>query len=340
MAVGVMQRGGWTRLLVRAIVAALVLVAASIGSAPASGEQNGTRVVLVTRSCTSAGFLCPAFKRALLRTGMSGRIISPDLREDPVGTLSLLARQGYDVVVVDITFADPLAIVAPRFPKTRFVLFDASLSSLKGHPRNVEGIVLLPHEGAYLAGWLAARMEQRRRGPAVVGIVAGLRTPEVLDFIVGFRAGAHAADAGIIVLTGYSHDFVDPDKCHAIAESEIARRAGVVFNVAGLCGLGTLRATESAGVWGIGVDTDQAFLGRHILTSVLKGYEAGFIDLLGQVRRGAVRTGLTRALTLRDGGSSLGRISPEVPASLRSALNRVRRKILAGEIRVPLASPA
>jgi basic membrane protein A len=334
----VTHRGSWAGLLLLAFVAALVLAVAS--NASASGEQHGARVVLVTSNCTSAGFLCPAFEQALLRTGISGRIISPDLREDPVGTLSLLARQGYDVVVVDVTFADPLAIVAPRFPKTRFVLFDASLSSLKGHPPNVEGIVLLPHEGAYLAGWLAARMVQRGRGPNVVGIVAGLRTPEVQDFIVGFRAGAQAADAGVVVLTRYSHDFVDPDKCHAIAESEIARGAGAVFNVAGLCGLGTLRAAESAGVWGIGVDTDQAFVGRHILTSVLKGYEAGFVDLLGQVRRGAVRTGHTRALTLRDGGSSLGRISPHVPAAVRAALDGVRRKILAGEIRVPLASPA
>lgn len=332
-----MHRGGSARLLLPALVAALVLVAGSIASA--SGKQSGPRVVLVTRNCTSAGFLCPAFKQALLRTGMSGRIISPDLREDPVGTLSLLARQGYDVVVVDITYADPLAIVARRFPKTRFVLFDASLNSLKGHPRNVEGIVMLPHEGAYLAGWLAARMVHRS-GADVVGIVAGMRTPEVKDFIVGFSAGARAADPGIFVLTRYSHDFVDPDKCHAIAESEIARGAKAVFNVAGFCGLGTLRAAESAGVWGIGVDTDQAFIGRHILTSVLKGYEAGFIDLFGQVRRGVVYTGQTRALTLRDGGSSLGRISSQVPASIRAALDRIRSKILAGDIRVPLASPA
>ena len=56
---------------------------------------------------------------------------------------------------------------------------------------------------------------------------------------------------------GYSDDFTDASKCAAIARSQIARGAGTVFNVAGACGLGTLRAARRAGIWGIGVDSDQ-----------------------------------------------------------------------------------
>ncbi len=138
----------------------------------------------------------------------------------------------------------------------------------------------------------------------------------------------------------YSNDFVDPTKCEAIARSQIARGAGAVFNVAGACGLGTLRAAQAAGVWGIGVDTDQSFLGPHILTSVTKGYEAGYAELLRQVRLGKIRAGRTTVLTLRDGGAGLGRISPKVPASLRAQLARVRERILSGEIRVPVAPRA
>ena len=193
---------------------------------------------------------------------MRGRVISPDVREDPAGTLSLLARQGYDLIVVELSYSDALAAVAPRFPKARFALFDAPLDWLGGVSKsNVQAVVLQPLQAAYLAGWLAARLEQRRSGKDVVGAVGGIDIPPVNDFIVGFRAGARSADPGISVLTGYSDDFLDANKCEAIARSQIARGAGTVFNVAGLCGLGTLRAAKDAGVWGIGVDTDQSFLG-------------------------------------------------------------------------------
>jgi basic membrane protein A and related proteins len=157
----------------------------------------------------------------------------------------------------------------------------------------------------------------------------------VNDFIVGFRAGARSADPGIEVLTGYSDDFLDANKCEAIARSQIARGAGTVFNVAGLCGLGTLRAAKDAGVWGIGVDTDQSFLGAHILTSVLKNYDAAFLELMRQVRSGRIRTDRTTVLTLRQGGAGLGRVSPKVPASLRAELVRLRQRIVAGEIATP-----
>lgn len=46
-------------------------------------------------------------------------------------------------------------------------------------------------------------------------------------------------------------------------------------------------------------------------------------------RRGQVE------LSVADGAAGLGRISPKVTASLRRALEGVRRRIVAGEIRIP-----
>ena len=319
----------------------LVGVAALAGTlalgAQAAQRQDRAQVVLITEGCNKSSINCAAFQRAMRRSGVTAKIIAPDVREDPVGTLSLLAKQGYALIIVDINLADALAEVAPKFPQARFALVDAPLASLRGHPRNVEAIVDEPNEAAYLAGWLAARLEQRRRGWDVVGVVGGYRTPQVEDFVVGFRAGARAADPGITVYVDYSRDFVDVNKCEAIARNQIAHGAGVVFNVAGLCGLGTLRAAKAEGVWGIGVDSDQSGLGPHILTSVTKGYGALYLELLEQVRRGTIRVGRTTVLTLRTGGAALGRISPRVPASLRAELDRVRHRILAGQIKVPLA---
>lgn len=323
---------------------ALVLLALDLAAAPAfaaSGTEERPRVAFVTTfgPCSSANFLCPPARRALERAGVEGRIIALDVREDLAGTLALLARQGNDLIVVDPAGAEALGAVAPRFPATRFALVDAPHSDVPGRPRNVQGVVLRTNEASFLAGWLAARLEQRRPGRDVVGAVGGLSIPLVDDFIVGFRAGAQFASKGVTVLVGYSGDFADPSRCEAVARRQIARGAGVVFNVAGGCGLGTLKAARAAGVWGIGVDLDQSSLGPHVLTSVVKGFDAAFLRLFTAVRNGTLKTGGTTELNLREGGAALGRISPKVPAALRRELATVRNRILSGEIEVPGVPP-
>jgi basic membrane protein A len=321
-----------------------VLVLAAFGALALGQRANAVlghpRVVLVSENCSQANFICRPFLEAIRRTGVSGKIVSPDVREDDVASLSLLARQGYDLIIVDPFWEAALAVVAPRFPKARFAILDYPLSDVRGRPNNVQASIFRTNEAAFLAGWLAARMEQRQPGPDVLGVVGGDRVPPVEDYIVGFKAGARHAARHVRVLVQYSGDFVDPSKCEAIARSQIARGAGAVFNVAGACGLGTLRATERAGVWGIGVDTDQADLGPHILTSVVKRFDVVMLRLLEQVRDGRIRAGVTTPFTLGNRGATLGRISPRVPASLRAQLDRIHARILAGELRVPGAAPA
>ena len=299
----------------------LVLVfASSLLATCASTAVAATRprVVLVTYNCAD-NFLCPGFEKATRVTGVTGRIISPDPREDPVGTLSLLAAQGFDPVIVDIDHTDGLATVARRFPRTHFVVYDRSLANLGIHLHNVQALIVEPREAAYLAGWLAARLEMRRPGPHVIG--ARRWVPHSARSTTSSPASSPVRSMpirSITVLVNYSNDFVDTHKCEAIAKTQIAHGAGVVFNVAGACGLGTLEAAKQAGVWGVGVDTDQSSLGAFVLTSVIKRYDAGFVKLLRSVESGSLRTsGGTTVLGMRDGGAVLGPISPKVPASIR-----------------------
>ena len=138
-----------------------------------------------------------------------------------------------------------------RFPKARFALFDAPLSILGGPTRNVQAMVIQPLEAAYLAGWLAARMERLRPGKDVVGAVGGVDIPPVNDFIVGFRAGARAADPGVTVPHGIFGRFprreqvrgnrTEPDRARrrcrvqrggAVRSGDAARRQG-----RGACGV-------------------------------------------------------------------------------------------------------
>ena len=319
--------------------AALAAALAALGAAAAApAGQGGTAapasVVLVAYDCSSEHQVCPSFVEAARRTGTRIRIVSPDPREDVAATFALLARQGHDLIVSDFNFAAGPLAMGGRFPDQRFAVIDPPFEVVR-RPANVTVLRIRPRQAAYLAGWLAARMERRRPGPDVVGVVGGYPVPPVEEFIVGFRAGARRAAPGVRVLTGYAQSFIDPTACATVAERQIARGAGAVFDVAGACGQGTLAAARGAGIWAVGVDRDQIGLGPHILTSVVKRWDRAFALLMRRAADDDAPAGGAIDLGLRRGGAELGRISPRVPRRVLRELAAVRRDVLAGRIRVP-----
>jgi basic membrane protein A len=318
------------------IAVAAACVSGAVASAASQSEPQ-VAVVLDAGGCpdTDTLELCEGIRRAIRRTGVRARIVSPTFRESLADFLALIARQRYDAVVLFGLYYDPqVSAVARRYPKVPFVVMDAPREDVPNAPPNVGGEVLQAREAAFLAGWLAAKLEQRRPGPDIVGAVGGQPVPGVATFMDGYIAGARRAAPRVKVLVDYSDDFVDQGKCAALARRQIARGAGTVFNVAGACGLGAMQAAADAGIWAIGVDSDQSFLGHHILTSVLKSFEAGFVDVFSRVKTGRLRTGRNTVLTMRDGAAGLGAISPEVPRTLVTQLRHLERQIITGKLRV------
>jgi basic membrane protein A len=307
----------------------------------APGSEPRVAVVLEAGGCpdTATLGLCQGIRHAMRRTGVRARIVSPTFRENLADFLALIAQQHYDAVVLFGLYYDPqVSAGARRYPKVPFVVMDASRADVPDAPPNVQGEVLQAREAAFLAGWLAAKLERQRPGRDVVGAVAGRRVPGVTTFLDGFVTGARRAAPRVKILVDYSNDWVDQAKCAALARRQIARGAGTVFNVAGACGLGTMRAARDAGIWAIGVDSDQSFLGPHILTSVLKSFAAGFVDVFNRVKAGKLGTGRDTILTMRDGAAGLGRISPRVPRALVTQLRRLERQIVTGRLRVSVRS--
>ena len=185
----------------------------------------------------------------------------------------------------------------------------------------------------YLVGYLAALMEDRRSGRHIVSTVGGIKFPPVDRFIAGFQAGARKADPKITLLNAYSDDFADPARCKRVAEGQIAQGSGVVFQVAGTCGLGALDAAREHHVWGIGVDGDQSLLGPHILTSAVKRWDAAIFETVRALKDGTLPWSGTRFLTLENGALALGKVSPRVPRAYVVRVEKIRRDIIAGRIK-------
>jgi basic membrane protein A and related proteins len=276
-------------------------------------------------------------ERAVRELGIRGRVLTPAPKEGYVPSLSLLARQRYDLV---IGFGYPAAAaidrVATGFPETRFAIIDVAHDDPAHHPKNVLGLAFSAEQAGYLAGHLAARVLTLSPGAEVVSSVGGERLPGVDRWIAGYQAGARRANPRVTTLNSYTDDFWDPVKGRSVALSQIAKGSRVVFQVASTCGLGALEAASERGVWGIGVDIDQSHLGRHILTSALMRFDLAVFETIEALARGTLETGRTSRFSLRNGGVGLGTISAAVPRSFKTELEDVRAEIVAGKI--PMAN--
>ena len=320
------------------LVAMLALAAFAAGTAPARAPLKVGYVIdsgWTPDRGSLFGLPYAGFISAVQQLKLPARVVSAAPNQDPTGPLSLLARQRYDLVIMGIPFPDAAAVVAREFPGTKFMFPDHSIHELDGAPpQNLQGSIFRDEQAGYLAGYLAGLMEKRQPGRDVVGAVGGKHGPGVDRWIVGYRAGAKRADPGIVTLTTYTNNFVNPTRCKSAALDQIAKGAGVIFNVAGNCGIGTLEAAKEKKVWGVGVDVDQSFLGPHILTSAVANLDVAVRIALERLVAGKLTTGGDTVFDLRNGGVGLGRISPQVPRSIVRQVDRVRRQIIAGKIRV------
>jgi len=114
--------------------------------------------------------------------------------------------------------------------------------------------------------------------------------------------------------------------------NQIAQGAGVIFQVAGGCGLGALEAARQDKVWGIGVDADQSFLGPHILTSATKRVDTAVFLAIKSVVDGKFKGGNV-TYGLKDNGVALGKISPKVPEADVKKVQQIRADIISGKIK-------
>ena len=332
----------------------LVLTAAACGSddsssdsAAGSGSTTSTqaatgkkiRVGLVTDigGLNDRSFNALANKGlndAKSQLGVEGRVLTSDSNSDYVPNLSTLAQQKYDLVIgVGFLMAEAVNTVAKKFPDTKFAVIDVSQASLKDKPKNVEGLLFAEQQAGYLAGYLAGNYA-KENNIDTISSVGGQKIPPVDHYIAGYQAGAKAANPDIKTLNAYSQDFVDQAKCKEIALDQIQRGSGVVFQVAGQCGLGASDAAKEKGVQAIGVDADQSYLGPQIITSALKKVDVAVFDAIKSVQDNTYKGGADVTASLKTNGVGIGKISA-AGQKYAAQVKDIQQQILDGSITPP-----
>jgi basic membrane protein A and related proteins len=268
--------------------------------------------------------------------------------------LTDLADSGdYDLIVTGtFTMVPYVQQLAEQYPAARFVVYDAMVDYARCRCANVHSLLFRQNEGSYLAGFLAAKLDEAGL-PGLppgsgLGVVGGMQFPVIDDFIVGFRAGARAAAPALTVQTQYANSFSDPAIGKEIAKAQFSRGAGLVFHAAGATGQGVNEAALEGHRYAIGVDMDQYAMYRaanpqmasRIVTSVLKNVDVAVVRAIEQALRGRLAYGNAQSLGLAEQGVSLARQSDvlaQAPPELLRALDDVQAAIARGERQVPSA---
>ena len=332
-----------------ATIAALVTVMALAGVGAASYKQTTFQAALIS---DVGRFNDKSFNQSqlqgLLRAKAQLKIKALPLQSnsdaDYIPNLTTAVRRGSNAIVcAGFLMADACAKVVSRSKNVEFAITDypvqiAPFANAKGkvlYP-NVTGLTYASQESGCLVGYMAALMAKRAGGPQVIGAVGGIKIPPVDTWIAGYKFCAKRANKGIKVLIGYSQDFVQSDKCKAVAEQQIAQGAKVLFQVAGGCGLGTLKAADEAGIWGIGVDKDQYNDAKRVMTSGVKRVDVGVYNFIKSAKNGAPLGGGNLNFDLENGGMDLGKINPAVPKSIVAKTLALKQLIISGKVTPPL----
>lgn len=238
------------------------------------------------------------------------------------------AQRGADPVVgIGFPQASSIETVARDFPQRRFAIIDMVVNL-----PNVQSFVFREHEGAFLAGVLAALASKSGK----LGFVGGQDVPLVRKVLCGYEQGARHANPRVQVIsamTGTTNAaWTDPARGAELTRAQAAQGVDIVFAAAGSTGLGVLQAAKDLGILGIGVDSNQN--GLHpgaILTSMLKRTDVAVYQAFKGVKPGVTVLGLKEdALDLAFDEHNARLVTP----AMRRAVETAKAEIIAGRIQV------
>ena len=186
------------------------------------------------------------------------------------GASPIIALGGQNVV--------PVLNLAERYPNTQFTVVDGLVPPL--FP-NVQSVLFRDNEGAFLVGYIAAKISVSGR----IGFIGGLDSPLIRNFATGYTQGAKYANNDIDITTDMIGTTADawnsPDKARDIAMKQYNNGVDVIFAAAGGSSIGVLNAANQTHKYAIGVDINQngLFPGR-VLTSMVKRVDIAVYDTL------------------------------------------------------------
>ena len=263
-----------------------------------------------------------------------GKYIETELQSEAQREQNMrkMAERGANpIVVLGFANASTLEKVAPDYPDTKFAIIDMVVDA-----PNVRSIVYREDEGSYLVGMLAAMASKT----GTVGFVGGMDIPLIRKFACGYVQGVKAVnpDATVIQnMTGTTPSALnDPVKGGELTRGQIDQGADVIYAAAGGTGVGVLQAAADAGVYSIGVDSNQNYLHPgSVLTSMMKRVDNATYEVFKAGAEGFQPGIAVMNLAAEGVGYALDEHNASlVSADMQAAVDAAAAKIISGELAV------
>ena len=244
-----------------------------------------------------------------------------------------VADRGATLIVgMGFAQADAVASVAPDYPDIKFVAVDVCW--LEDPASNIYQACYKEHEGSFLVGMIAAMASKSGK----VGFVGGMDIPLIRKFQGGYDQGARYVNPDITVYANMTGTTVEawnnPTKGAELAKAQIDKGADVVYQAAGGTGIGVLQATADAGVFGIGVDSNQNWMHPgNMLTSMLKRLDLTIFEQAEKTAAGNFESGI-HILGLAEGMVGYATEDGQVTAEMEAAVEAAAKGIVDGSIPV------
>ncbi len=210
-------------------------------------------------------------------------------------------------------------------------------------PGQVADYTLYGHEGAFMAGALAARMTRT----GTLGIVVSGEPPGWNAHSGGFALGARRTDPTVEIVYAVIGPaaYADAEGGRRVTETVIAAGADIVFGQGDGSSFGMIQAVETTPavdggkVWFIDVIGDKSELDQgHLLSSVLWNMEPVFSAMVDDLEAGTFGS-RGYGIQLADDSVQLLR-TPHIPDEVWAELMTLRDDIIAGEVFVELIADA
>jgi basic membrane lipoprotein Med (substrate-binding protein (PBP1-ABC) superfamily) len=334
-----MTKTPFGRQIVVLIGAAMLLVAAACGSSstPASSSSPGVqtlKVAIVEPSLRNDLAFSQSMYAAVqslagpmnLQVAVSDNMFNVS---DAANAMHQYAASGYNLVIAHGSqYGGTVQQLAPQFPKTSFAWGTAGVTF--GQP-NVFAYQANSQEGGYVEGYMAAKLSKSN----VIGVLGPIDVGDAHLYVVGFKAGALAANPQATVRVSFTGSFSDTTLMSTAAKSYVSQGADVL----------TGTSQSVVGAIGVAKDSKVAWFGTQWYQSSLAPTQvvasqvydwSGIITQMVTAIRGGVLGGATYTITLGNGGEKIVFNSGyTLDSSVQTAGQGIIDKINSGAITPP-----
>ena len=267
-------------------------------------------------------------QRAMDDFGVEANYLESATDADYVPNIETFVDEEYDLIIsVGYMLADATKAAAEANPDVKFAIIDDATIELD----NVSCLMFKQEQASYLVGYVAGLMTETDN----IGFVLGMSNDTMNQFGYGYCAGALDANPDVTIQQFNANSFADSATGKTSANTAITNGADIVFHAAGATGLGVIEACQEAGVYAIGVDSDQSSIAPNtIITSAMKRVDNAVYDAVESLIAGNLQSGI-HTYDLSVGGVDIAPTQDLLTDEVVSAIEEVKTKIINGEVTVP-----